>query len=65
VNGHVIFTPGYDAFAFVASTHVREPDLLTERLGNGGFWFFSRRLLSRRLLSRRLLSLLHFLHTIE
>jgi len=67
VNGHVIFTPTDNAFAFVAPAHVSQPDLLTERLGDAGFWLLSRRLLSRRLLSRRLLSrrlfgLFYFLH---
>jgi hypothetical protein len=61
VNGHVIFTPGNDAFAFVAPTHMSEPDLLAERLGYGGFWFFGFfgffGFFSRRLL--------YFLHTIE
>ena len=68
VNGHVIFTPANDAFAFIASAHVGQPDLLTERLGDGGFWFFHRWffwLLSRWFLSRRLfwlLGLLSLLH---
>ncbi len=34
VNGHVIFTPVNNALAFVATTHVRQPDLLPQRLRN-------------------------------
>lgn len=37
VNGHVIFTPVNDAFSFIATTHVRQPDLLPQCFGNRCF----------------------------
>jgi len=38
VDGHIIFTPGDHAFTFVVTTHMREPDLFAEGLGDRYFF---------------------------